>query len=179
LRTWFRETRLHKVDKSVFPSLLNKVWKQVDPKLVTAGFRGSGLFPLDSQKPRKHVTGNSAASSQSSEDNILTSLKTAVHATISPVFISAADNEREVSTRKRRRVQCNKGEILTEQDAINRLKLEEEHRQSRQKKRIQPSSSPASRKITPHIRPILHSPEDVPAKSISVRMKQSIKNLGV
>ncbi len=55
LKSWFRETRMQTVDKAVFPSLLEKLWKKLKPSNAVAGFTGSGIHPVDREKVKKRV----------------------------------------------------------------------------------------------------------------------------
>ncbi len=55
MKPWIRETRLQTVDKAVFPSLLEKLWKKVKPSNAAAGFTGSEIHPFDREKVKKRV----------------------------------------------------------------------------------------------------------------------------
>ena len=53
LKTWFRETRLTVVDKSVFPKLFKKLYDKLNESWACTGFKASGLFPVDRLCARK------------------------------------------------------------------------------------------------------------------------------
>ncbi len=55
MKPWIRETRLQTVDKAVFPSLLEKLWKKVKPSNAAAGFTGRQVHPVDREKAKKRV----------------------------------------------------------------------------------------------------------------------------
>ena len=50
LKRWFRESRLLSVDKAVFPGVLKQLWLVLSADDAIAGFRGSGIVPLDLEK---------------------------------------------------------------------------------------------------------------------------------
>lgn len=45
LQKWYRESRLAKVEKSTFPTLLSLLWGEIKASNLVGGFRGTGLFP--------------------------------------------------------------------------------------------------------------------------------------
>ena len=53
LNQWFRESRLSSVDKAVFPGLLNCLWHTLSAYNAVAGFRGSGIVPLELEKMKQ------------------------------------------------------------------------------------------------------------------------------
>ena len=53
LNQWFRESRLSSVDKAVFPGLLNCLWHTLSADNAVAGFRGSGIVPLELEKMKQ------------------------------------------------------------------------------------------------------------------------------
>jgi hypothetical protein len=55
LRAWYRETRQQAVTKASFPSLLKILWSKLKSENVKSGFIGTGLYPLDDEKPLKRV----------------------------------------------------------------------------------------------------------------------------
>ena len=55
LKQWFRETRLSSVDKAVFPGLLNHLWHTLSADDAVAGFRRSGIVPLELEKMKQQI----------------------------------------------------------------------------------------------------------------------------
>ncbi len=55
LKSWFRGTRLQNVDKAVFPTLLAKLWTNINPNNAIAGFSGSGLHPLNRKRVQPRI----------------------------------------------------------------------------------------------------------------------------
>ena len=53
LKQWFRESRLSSVDKTVFPGLLNCLWHTLSADDAVAGFKGSCIVPLESEKMKQ------------------------------------------------------------------------------------------------------------------------------
>ena len=55
LKRWFRESRLPSVDKAVFPGVLKQLWLALSADDAIAGFRGSGIVPLDLEKMKRQI----------------------------------------------------------------------------------------------------------------------------
>ena len=57
LEQFRRQSRNHGVEKNIFPTLLKKAFERLSlrPELAIAGFRGSGLLPIDKSHPMKKV----------------------------------------------------------------------------------------------------------------------------
>lgn len=128
LRKWYRESRLRNVDKSVFPALVNLLWQESKPSNMVAGFTGSGLFPLNMEKPLAKVVGRreTAGSSQSQHQAESTPdstryLRDALLEVLVPQPSALVKNAMENSKRRRRRVQGPFGEVLTEPECLLRL----------------------------------------------------------
>ena len=47
LNEWFVESRMQFVEKAVFPTLLAKLWHQLNPTHAIDAFTGAGLFPAN------------------------------------------------------------------------------------------------------------------------------------
>ena len=55
VKQWFRESRLFSVDKAVFFGLLNRLWHTLSADDAVAGFRGSGIVPLELEKMKRRI----------------------------------------------------------------------------------------------------------------------------
>lgn len=141
LKTWYRESRLQNVSKANFPFLLRKLFEKIKATNAVNGFRGTGLYPLNrnaiqhriiptEKNPTVAATNKSSASSKVSalldshmkEANLLT-----VSPTPSANTVLAMDNFKK----KRKRVQSKSGEILTQENVLKRLAMEEEDRKKK------------------------------------------------
>jgi hypothetical protein len=122
------------VDKSVFPTLLAPLWKEIHAEHLHGGFRGAGLYPL-----RKDVVMKKVINSDVDDNGVVNSpiglstphrhLKDAILNALAPPMREATKAAINQSNRKRRRVQSRGGEILTEKEVMSRLQEEERHRQ--------------------------------------------------
>jgi hypothetical protein len=54
-RRFFRQSRYQSVDKATFASLSSQTWKEMKGENLTAGFRETGLQPLDPARPTKKI----------------------------------------------------------------------------------------------------------------------------
>ena len=123
LRKWSRESRLKNVDKSVFPYLLTNLWAYVNEEHAIAGFRGSGLYPVDRQAVCHRIVVSETDASDGNQ------LHEAILKTLIPQTSTATENALVNAKRKRKRVQSVDGEVLTEPEAANRLLREKEERE--------------------------------------------------
>ncbi|KAF0311201.1 Jerky -like [Amphibalanus amphitrite] len=133
LKRWQRESRLVAVDKSVFPTLISQLWKELDPVHAVAGFRGSGLFPVDAEKVRSRMVGPGSTS----RDDIPSpdeALQDAVLSVLSPEQSSETKAALANKTKRRSRVQNKSGEVLTSESSLQRLELEAAKRAEKGKK---------------------------------------------
>ena len=55
VKQWFRESRHFSVDKAVFFGLLNRLWHTLSADNAVAGFRGSGIVPLELEKMKRRI----------------------------------------------------------------------------------------------------------------------------
>jgi len=56
LESWRKESRTRgSIPKSQFPGLLDRLYSQLKPEKLVAGFKASGLFPMDRQECLKRV----------------------------------------------------------------------------------------------------------------------------
>lgn len=165
LKAWFTESRYLSVTKSVFPMLLGKLFKNMSAKNIIKGFKGSGIFPpnrkaiahkitissehAEGLQPAVSVSSNMPSSSQitslsqsqecmsqSTISSPFKDLKCAILSAISPKpsdFTSACMNNLK---RKRKRVQASTGEVLTNEDVLERLKMESEKRNELKDKKM-------------------------------------------
>ena len=97
LKTWFRETRLTIVDKSVFPKLLKKLYEKLNESWACSGFEASGLFTVNRLRARKKILDYTAKSSDG--DVALTAIQQAVLDVIMPQM--STETESIVKQRKK------------------------------------------------------------------------------
>jgi hypothetical protein len=69
LKHWYRQTRLRILDKAAFPTQLALLWNDIDSANVACGFRGSGLFPLNVEKPLSKTIASRASESYEPEES--------------------------------------------------------------------------------------------------------------
>ena len=55
LKQSFRESRLSSVNKALFPGLLNRLWHTLSADDAVAGFRGTGIVPLELEKMKRRI----------------------------------------------------------------------------------------------------------------------------
>lgn len=155
LKRWFRESRLKKVDKAVFPSLVKQLIENVSKKNAMAGFRGTGLFPFNREAIQHRIVvhsnpshiqpqQNPDASQQSSTETTnspatspLKQLRQAIVNTPSPQPSSSTAEAMKNSQKKRKRVQAKVGEVLTTEQVAARLYTEEQARNTKRAKKGQ------------------------------------------
>ena len=120
------------VDKTVFPSLLAKLCSTLEPAHAVAGFRGSGLFPVDKTKVSHCLTDGRTTSA--STNLPAEALQDAVMSVVSPT--PSAETQAALDNKKvrRKRVQAKAGEVLTAENALKRLEEEERMRDSKKKR---------------------------------------------
>lgn len=112
LNTWFTESRNKSVDKAVFPTLLAKLWSQLDPMHAINAFRGAGLYPPNRKAVMHRVVGveppedvPSTSTSQMPETPRKL-LRTAILQVISPPASKETEQGVEQKKRQRKRVQA-------------------------------------------------------------------------
>ncbi|KAF0287601.1 hypothetical protein FJT64_013988 [Amphibalanus amphitrite] len=109
------------------------LWKELDPVHAVAGFRGSGLFPVDAEKVRSRMVGPGSTS----RDDIPSpdeALQDAVLSVLSPEQSSETKAALANKTKRRSRVQNKSGEVLTSESSLQRLELEAAKRAEKGKK---------------------------------------------
>ena len=131
LMDYLRESRIHSIDKSVFPKLLSRLWPRLVGEHAVNGFEACGLFPLNrTAVNHKVIKQGRIESSGSSDDNPTPrkALKKAILQMVSPT-------EPIKKRGPRKRVQHVTGEVLTEAIVLERLRQEEIDRQAKKKSR--------------------------------------------
>ena len=105
LKDWSRESRQKSVDNATFPTLLAKLWQELNPAHVMAGFRGSGLYPVCSEKvkPRMVETAAPSTSSDTEPASLSRAVASAVLQVLSPPPSAATRAAVANSKRSRRR----------------------------------------------------------------------------
>eukprot|EP00794_Sanderia_malayensis_P019809 gene19809-21749_t len=137
LKLWFRETRPQNVDKAVFPTLLSKLWSKIKPSNAVAGFSGSGLLPLDRKRVQPKIVDVSMEHqlSQTAPDTPRKLMKEAVIAAVTPSPSEQTKLAMLNSKKKRKRVQAKIGEVLTADDVVERLRIEQVEREQTKSKK--------------------------------------------
>ena len=138
LKNWSRESRQKSVDKATFPALLAKLFKELNPAHVMAGFRGSGLYPVCAEKVKPRMVDAAAPSTSSGVEpaSPARAVANAVLQVLSPPSSAATQAAMTNSKRSRRRVQAKQGEVLTSPEVLKRLQEEKEKREcSKRQKR--------------------------------------------
>lgn len=130
------DTRHNVVDKTRFPALLTKLWNLIKHRqdLAVNGFKGSGLYPVDREAVDRRIVEVDVdddplpgVSCESPRKQLIKSI----------IEVVTPDPSRQPKKKSRKRVQHSSGEVLTSEDVLNRLRIEEE---MRQEKRSQKSS---------------------------------------
>jgi hypothetical protein len=103
-------------------------------KNANAGFRGSGLYPVDREKPMKKVTNiqesDVEANTTTEEETPRKRLTNAFLKSISPEVSEPVALALQNNKKKRKRVQGKTGEVLTRQEVLDRLQQEQTERQA-------------------------------------------------
>lgn len=152
LKKWFRESRLQNVSKSVFPSLLKQLTQKFSSQNAVKGFQGCGLYPKNKAEVEKRIVTQtfqdtlSSTSKKAGETSLISKeadefstvskdvgspqkdLKLAILSTLSPPASIETKNALKNSKGKRKRVQANTGEVLTEDMVASCLQEEHEER---------------------------------------------------
>ena len=115
------------VDKEMFPSLLAKLWPRLKKENAKNGFRGCGLYPINKHAIDCHIISLREDSSTSTDD-LPTPRKAMREAIISVISPSG---EVQPKRGKRKRVQHECGEVLTEVTVLERLRQEEIERKAK------------------------------------------------
>ena len=161
LKAWYRETERESIDKAVFPSRVKKLWEKLNTQHAVAGFRGSGLFPVNKEAvSHRIVTAPGRAKTTEEDSSInepdLTPRKKAfcnsILSVVSPPLSDETASVLANKKRKRKRVQHKAGEVLTSEEALERLKAEEAEREAKKSKKVAKklsSSYPKSQKPKP------------------------------
>jgi hypothetical protein len=121
------------VEKSIFPTLLAKLWSKLEPSLSTSGFAGAGLFPLDASKPLRKLLPIQCQSPSSKSIQELSphhKLRKAIEMALFPICTPANKLAIE-GDRKRKRTTC--GEELTANEALGYLKDRQQARDQKLK----------------------------------------------
>jgi hypothetical protein len=111
------------VDKAVFPTLLDNLWRRMNEKNLSPGFRGSGLFPLNREKPKTKILGSinpNPTKELDILDRVRDALKTVIMPPQSQETLSAIKNAKG----KRQRIQSSSGEVLTEKEVMSRIEAQ-------------------------------------------------------
>ena len=144
LDTWYTESRLKALDKTVFPSLLSSLWPKLDPQHAVNGFRGAGLWPADrSAISRRLVINDSASSGVQGEADVHSprqQLRLSILKVISPPEPPTVQNK------ARKRVQHKSGEILTSEEVLSRLEVEANERNAKKAKKDDKKLEPRTKK---------------------------------
>jgi hypothetical protein len=154
---WYVVSRMQSVDKAVFPTLLGKLWHQLNPTHAINAFRGAGMYPADRNAVFHRVVGaredhqcSPRPSTSRRSSNDYTPRKILRRSILNVISPPASEETKQAAQQKktqRKRVQAKTGEVLTEQVVLERLKKEELERQEKKTrnkmlpKKIQPKKS--------------------------------------
>ena len=138
LNKWFTESCMTAVDKAVFPTLLARLWQQLDPMHAINAFRGAGLYPCDRAAAAHRVTAvktdvpsgrvSPAPTAEGGPSTPASTpqkvLRAAILDVLSPEPSTSTMAGQKQKKRKRTRVQAKIGEVLTEESVLARLEKE-------------------------------------------------------
>ena len=119
------------VGKPAFLGLLNQLTAKTKPNHLVRGFRGADLWPLNLGAVRaERIIGQqdkeqSSSSGQAEEAMLRKLLQEAIVNAIAQPFPEENRQCLENSKRKKKRVQAKHGQVLTEEEAVERLHQEE------------------------------------------------------
>ena len=125
LRSWYRQSKFTQVTKAIFPTVLKLLWKEMNSSNIVCGFRGSGLYPLDVNKPLSKIIGRLDESEQNLQKQMdspgITCIKTMILNTLAPQQLLSVQHALKNGKAKKRKIPNNYGEVLTEDEALARL----------------------------------------------------------
>ena len=154
-QAWFKDSRIKSVDKSSFPALLKKLWEQLNPQHAVNGFRKTGLFPFNRNAVDNKILNSvsdpliqASVGPRSLERVLISSICDVLKPKETPEVQAALANR----ARKRTRLQCKHGEVLTAPDVEKRL-LEEQIERER-KKNKQPAKAKAGKGVSITMKPV-------------------------
>ena len=160
LKQWYRETRLQKVSKPVFPHLLKQLFEALQKDHAVKGFKGAGIFPPNIkevehrivlteraiEEPNVSTTLDSGAVLPSTSSKPINTndasqlisspfkdLKSAILTILSPTPSSSTQTAVTNSKKPRKRVQHTAGEVITEAEVVERFHKEELERFNKKK----------------------------------------------
>lgn len=132
LKKFYTETRNQKkCSKEMFPKLLARLCQHLSPDNLVAGFRGSGLYPVDKHKIDGRILQDNLQNIEDKED-----LPTPHKAMREAVIGVLTPPEPPKKRGPRRRVQATMGEIMTEEKVAERLRVEEQERKRKKEEKL-------------------------------------------
>lgn len=142
LKEYKLQTMAGKVDKSVFPSILAKMWDQIlIPEHLIGGFRGAGIHPLcrDAIPLNKLKTATPFVVGTASPSDVQAAPQGSVLTPATPVTIQIAKHfeslfvkkNEDMGRKKKRTLPKHYGEALTEDEIWERIKEHEEQRKEK------------------------------------------------
>ena len=149
LKDYKTSTRAATVTKEVFPSLLHQLWKtSISPEHITAGFRASGLYPINPGAippykiaPSVAITTNGSQSSSVGETPLRTELRHVFAKRLQP------SQKQDAPKAKRVRVKLHaEGEALTNDEVMDYLRQQEEKKEVKKKGRKRTQKEPITQK---------------------------------
>ena len=96
LKQWFRESRLSSVNKAIFPGFLNRLWHTLSADDAVAGFRGTGIVPLELEKMMRRILLPNEMGSPARNENSLAgpvTPKSAIRKTVRSVLAQSKESE--------------------------------------------------------------------------------------
>ena len=128
------------MDKAVFPGVLKQLWLALSADDAIAGFRGSGIVPLDLEKMKQWIVlpdemGSPVRGDNHTSDSVTpcSAMRKAVRSVLAPAQSNESEEILMNKTKKRTRVQAKTGEVLTSETCARRLLEEQEKCNAKQK----------------------------------------------
>ena len=186
LRNFYTQSRQQALTNAAFASILKKLTDQVDPMWAIKGFSHSGLLPPDRTKPMRKSTSilQPQENEVSNDDTLILSPRRQDLRHLAGSILKVVAPEADMETRqavenskgRRRRVQAKPGEVLTSDEAVERLNVEEQRRLQKQRSKTTKGVQSALNSTTlpqnvaqPHCTTLLHNPVAQPRGSCGER----------
>ena len=148
LKKYKTSTRAANVTKEVFPSLLNHLWAEsVCPEHITAGFKASGLHPINARAIPSYKIAPSIAITSTDNQEISSSCsaakETPLRTELRHFFAAQLQPLPNAPKAKKKRVKLHmEGEALSNEEVMEYLRQQEEQKKAAKKGRKKSKSRP-------------------------------------